>query len=42
MTDCELSPLPLDPSFVSGLARIVSTPLTSLAKDIYPITSDSL
>jgi hypothetical protein len=36
MTDCKPSPLPVDPGFVSGLARIDSPPLTGVAKDIYP------
>jgi hypothetical protein len=36
MTHCKPSPIPLDPGFVSGLARIDSPPLTCVTKDIYP------
>jgi hypothetical protein len=42
MTDCKSSPLPMDPGFASGLARIDSPPLTSAAKDIHPSLLGSL
>jgi hypothetical protein len=42
MTDCKPSPLPMEPGFVSGLARIDSPPLTGVANDIYPSLLGSL
>jgi hypothetical protein len=37
MSKCKLSPLPMDPGFLSGLARQASPLLTRVAKDvIYP------
>jgi hypothetical protein len=35
MTNCKPPPLPMDPGFVSGLARIDSPPLTGVAIDAY-------
>jgi hypothetical protein len=42
IADCKPSPLPMDPGFVSGLARIGSPPLTCVVKDIYPNLLSSL
>jgi hypothetical protein len=36
MADCKPLPLPMDPGFVSGLARIDSPPLAGVSKDMYP------
>jgi hypothetical protein len=37
MIDCKPSSLPMDPGFVSGLARMDSPLLIGVAKDLYPI-----
>jgi hypothetical protein len=42
MTGCKPSSLPMDPGFVSGLARMDSPPLTGVAKDVYPNLLGSL
>jgi hypothetical protein len=42
MTDSKPSSLPMDPSFLAGLAHIISTPLTGVAKDVYPSLLGSL
>jgi hypothetical protein len=42
MMDCKLSLLPMDLGFVYGLTRIDSSPLTGVAKGIYPSLLGSL
>jgi hypothetical protein len=43
MSDCKPPPLPtMDPGFLSGLARMVSSPLTGMAKDAYPMLIGTL
>jgi hypothetical protein len=42
MSDSKPSSLPMDPGFLSGLAHMASTPLTGVAKDVYPSLLGSL
>jgi hypothetical protein len=42
MTSCKPSSLPMDPGFLSGLARLDSSPLSGAAKDVYPSLLGSL
>jgi hypothetical protein len=42
MTHSKPSSLPMGPGFMSGLAHMASTPLTGLAKDVYPILLGNL
>jgi hypothetical protein len=36
MTDSKPSSLPMDPGFLGGLPHMASTPLTGVAKEVYP------
>jgi hypothetical protein len=36
MVDCKPSSLPMVPGFLSGLAHIAFSPLSGIAKDVYP------
>jgi hypothetical protein len=42
ITNCKPSSHPMDPRFLAGLAHMTSTPLTGVAKDVYPSLMGSL